>query len=300
MVQWRKSVRTGAGLLPRPVTEGTTIAIEENGKFGGYRLREQISRGGIATIWLATDAKDNLFAIRIMHNDFRANSSGPSLFRAGCEILKKIPRHENIIHYLNHGREAGRDYMLLEYVEGANLRELMIKSDPQVQDNLGDRLLDMASALAHVHSSEFMHLDFKPENLVVSRGGRMLLCDFDTAQPIPTSPIRLPNKSGTPLYMPPEIINGWGCDQRADIYSFAVTAYELLTRIKPFEGRTPQEMLRNQLNPKYRIRKLRDFNDGIPIVLENMILKCLSHLPENRYPFMAHITRDLHKALGVR
>jgi serine/threonine-protein kinase len=190
--------------------------------------------------------------------------------------------------------------MLLEYVEGANLRELMIKGDAQVQDNLGELLIDMASALAHVHASGFMHLDFKPENLMVSRGGRVLLCDFDTAQPIPNSPIKLPKKSGTPLYMPPEIVNGWGCDQRADIYSFAVTAYELLTRIKPFEGQSPKEMLRNQLDPKYRIRKPRDFNDGIPILLENMLLKCLSYLPENRYPYMAHIRRDLHKSLGVR
>jgi len=215
-------------------------------------------------------------------------------------MLKEIPAHENLIRYIDHGRTAGRDYMLLEYVEGANLRELMIKGDAQVQDNLGELLIDMASALAHVHASGFMHLDFKPENLMVSRGGRVLLCDFDTAQPIPNSPIKLPKKSGTPLYMPPEIVNGWGCDQRADIYSFAVTAYELLTRIKPFEGQTPKEMLRNQLDPKYRIRKPRDFNDGIPILLETMLLKCLSYLPENRYPYMAHIRRDLHKSLGVR
>ncbi len=235
-----------------------------------------------------------------MHNNFRLNSSGPSLFRAGCEMLKKIPVHENLIRYLDHGRTAGRDYMLLEYVEGANLRELMIKGDTQMQDNLAELLIDMASALAHVHASGFMHLDYKPENLMISRGGRVLLCDFDTAQPIPNSPIKLPKKSGTPIYMPPEIVNGWGCDQRADIYSFAVTAYELLTRIKPFEGQTPKEMLRNQMDPKYRIRKPRDFNDGIPILLENMLLKCLSYLPENRYPYMAHIKRDLHKSLGVR
>jgi len=235
-----------------------------------------------------------------MHDNFRLSSSGPTLFKAGCEMLRAIPSHENLIRYIDHGRTAGRDYMLLEYVEGANLRELMIKGDAQVQDNLGELLIDMASALAHVHASGFMHLDFKPENLMVSRGGRVLLCDFDTAQPIPNSPIKLPKKSGTPLYMPPEIVNGWGCDQRADIYSFAVTAYELLTRIKPFEGQSPKDMLRNQLDPKYRIRKPRDFNDGIPILLENMLLKCLSYLPENRYPYMAHIRRDLHKSLGVR
>jgi len=235
-----------------------------------------------------------------MHDNFRLNSSGPTLFKAGCDMLSEIPPHENLIRYIDHGRTEGRDFMLLEYVEGANLRELMIKGDPLVQNDLGDLLLDMARAISHVHANGYMHLDLKPENLMVSRGGRILLCDFDTAQPLPESPVTLPKKSGTPLYMPPEIVNGWGCDQRADIYSFAVTAYELLTRLKPFEGQTPKEMLRNQLDPKYRIRKPRDFNDGIPILLENMLMKCLSYMPENRYPYMAHIMRDLHKSLGVR
>ena len=218
----------------------------------------------------------------------------------GCETMKNIPPHENLIRYLDHGRMSGRDYMLLEYVEGVNLRQMMIHDESANGFNLSDLLLDMAAALNHVHASGYMHLDFKPENLMVSRGGRMLLCDFDTALPIPDSPVKLAKKSGTPLYMPPEIANNWGCDQRADIYSFAVTAYELLTRIKPFEGQTSREMLRNQLDPKYMIRKPREFNESIPFLIENMILKCLSYMPGKRYPYMAHILRDLHKALGVR
>ena len=222
------------------------------------------------------------------------------MFRRGCEVMAKIKPHPNVIRYIKHGRKSGRSYMLLDYVEGANLRTLMIQDSPLLHDSLSDLLVDMAGALAHVHGNSFMHLDFKPENLQISRGGILMLCDFDTALPIPDKPAKLPRKSGTPLYMPPEIAKGWEVDQRADIYSFAVTAYELVTRIKPFEGQSPQEMLRNQLNPKYLIRRPRDLNPNVPVVLDSLLMKCLSFLPDQRYPFMAHVLRDLHKALGVR
>lgn len=190
--------------------------------------------------------------------------------------------------------------MLLDYVEGANLRVLVIKDSPLLHEKISDMLVDMAEALAHVHRHDFMHLDFKPENLMISRSGVLMLCDFDTTLPIPDRPAKLSKRSGTPLYMSPEIAKGWEVDQRADIYSFAVTSYEMVTRVKPFEGQSPQEMLRNQLNPKYRIRKPRDLNPNIPVVLDALLMKCLSYLPDQRYPFMAHVLRDLHKALGVR
>ena len=236
----------------------------------------------------------------ILNNNFRLNSSGPKMFRRGCEVMAKLPPHPNIVRYIKHGRKSGRDFMLLEYIEGANLRMLAIKDSDLLKERLSDVLLEMAEALAHVHQHNYMHLDFKPENLQISRSGALLLCDFDTTLPIPDGSFKMPKKSGTPLYMPPEIVKGWHVDQRADIYSFGVTAYELVTRVKPFEGQTPQEMLRNQLNARYRIRKPRELNANIPVMLEVLLLKCLSYLPDSRYHYMAHVVRDLRKCLGVR
>tara|TARA_B100000959_G_scaffold86549_1_gene91949 strand:- start:1016 stop:1882 length:867 start_codon:yes stop_codon:yes gene_type:complete len=277
-----------------------TIELVENNKFGQYRLLERIAQGGLATIWLVSDEAGDTCALRVMHDNFRSGSSGPKLFRRGCEIMSKLSPHPNIAGYISHGVENRREYIALEYIEGLNLRELMVKKDPLLNDILSDLAVELAEALEHVHDQGYMHLDIKPENIIISRAGELYLCDFDTAQAIPDKPIKIEKKSGTPFYMPPEVTNGWKFDHRADIYAYAVTIYELLTNVKPFEGQTQKVMLANQLNARYRIRKLRDFNSNIPIGLEQLIIKCLDFVPEKRPPNMTVLVRELHRHLGVQ
>ena len=100
--------------------------------------------------------------------------------------------------------------------------------------------------------------------------------------------------------MSPELTNGWRFDHRADIYAFGVTVYELLTGVKPFEGQTQKAMLANQLNQRYRIRKLREFNGNIPIKLDELIIKCLDFVPEKRPPNMAILVREIYRIMGVK
>lgn len=235
-----------------------------------------------------------------MHDNFRMGSSGPKLFRRGCEVMEALPPHMNIVGYHGQSKTNGREYAVLDYVEGPCLRELMVRKSDQLHEILSDLVVELAAALEHVHDHGFMHLDLKPENIIISRGGTLYLCDFDTAQPIPDKPIKIEKKSGTPFYMPPEVTNGWEFDHRADIYAYGVTIYELLTEVKPFEGQTQKAMLANQLNSRYRIRKPREFNENIPVALENLILKCLSFIPEKRPPNMTVLVRELHKIMGVK
>ena len=276
------------------------MTIEENSLFGDFRLRELISQGGIASIWLGTNKSGASFAVRILHDTFALGSGGPRMFRNGCVALSNLPRHPNIIPYISHNKNNGHEYMILEYVEGDNLRVLTLRSDPMLDELLSDLMLDMAAAIDHIHQHGWMHLDIKPENLIVSRAGHLMLCDFDTATAIPNVPIRMDTKFGTPNYMPPEQLSGWPLDQRADIYSFGVTVYELLTHGKPFEGRTPQEMLQNQLDSRYKIRPIRQFNPAVPVALEEVIFKCLAYLPERRYQAMSQVIADMNRALRVR
>ena len=211
-----------------------------------------------------------------------------------------LPPYPNIVGYITHGVESRRDYIALDYIEGLNLRELIVRKDPLLTGILSDLAVELADALEHVHDQGYMHLDIKPENIIISRAGTLYLCDFDTAQEIPDKPLKIEKKSGTPFYMSPEVTNGWKFDHRADIYAFAVTIYELLTSVKPFEGQTQKAMLGNQLNARYRIRKLREFNSNIPIGLDQLIIKCLDFVPEKRPPNMTVLVRELHKVLGVQ
>jgi serine/threonine-protein kinase len=276
------------------------IELVENKKFGSYRLLERIAKGGLATIWLASGSGGEVVALRVMHDNFRTGSSGPKLFRRGCEVMESLPGHPNIVRFISKGKEKGHEFIVIEYIEGCCLREMMVRKDSRLDEILSDIVVELAAALEHLHDNGFMHLDIKPENLIISRSGTSYLCDFDTAHLIPDKPSKVEKKSGTPFYMSPELMNGWKFDHRADIYAFGVTIYELLTGVKPFEGQTQKAMLANQLNQRYRIRELRNFNSNIPVKLDELIVRCLDFVPEKRPPNMTVLVREIHRIMGVK
>jgi len=154
----------------------------------------------------------------------------------------------------------------------------------------------MAEGLEHIHESGYIHLDFKPENVLVSRNAGVRLVDFDLAQPLAEAPIKMTKNPGTPAYMAPEQLQGMPIDQRVDIFAFGVAAYELLTNQKPFPGEHINEILQRQLN-RSEFLLPRQLNGDIPAALQNAILKCIENEPNKRYPFMSVLVRDLKAAL---
>jgi serine/threonine-protein kinase len=187
----------------------------------------------------------------------------------------------------------------MEYVEAANLKDMYARHDPVLLENVAQILIDMAAALEHVHENGFMHLDFKPENVLVTQNASIRLVDFDLAQEIPEKPKKLTKKNpGTPAYMAPEQLLGEPISARVDIFSFGVTAYELLTNQKPFPGDTPADILRRQLDRSSFVAP-RQLNPDLPPALEKVILRCLEREPGDRYPFLGLMSRELQAALYV-
>jgi eukaryotic-like serine/threonine-protein kinase len=276
-----------------------TAEPRQAGQFGPYYLQELINSGGAADIWLATDSGGKAYALRLLHHNLRFNFAAKRRFIRGCEILSKIHNHQYVIGYEGHGKIDGDLYLLMEYVEGANLKLLYARSDPVLTENIGNILIDMALAVEHVHESGFMHLDFKPENVLLTRNASVRLVDFDLAQPKPEKPKKMSENPGTPAYMAPEQIRRQPFDHRVDIFAFGVAAYELLTNRKPFPGETPEEILRKQLDRSLEFVTPRELNADIPSGLEKAILKCLEREPDKRYPYMSVLVRDLQAALYV-
>ena len=178
------------------------------GPFGPYQLQELINSGGMADIWLATDARGKTCALRRLHERLRYDFTARRRFIRGCEVLEKVQDHECVIGYVEHGKIDGQYYLVMEYVEGANLKELYVRHDPVLLENVAQILIDMATGLEHVHESGFMHLDFKPENVLISRNGNVRLVDFDLAQEISGKPVKIKKNPGTPAYMAPEQLSG--------------------------------------------------------------------------------------------
>ena len=165
------------------------------GRFGRFYLQELINSGGMADIWVATDPQGRPFALRRLHDDLRHSFLARRRFARGCKILAQIHEHDKVIRYIEHGKIEGTPYLLMEYVEGSNLKQLLGRNDPALAENVAQIIIDMAVALEHVHESGFIHLDYKPENVLVTRNGSVRLVDFDLAQPKPEQPQKMSRQS---------------------------------------------------------------------------------------------------------
>jgi len=268
-------------------------------KFGQFALHERISAGGMAEIWLVTNPEGKPFALRRLLPDLVWNLKSRHRFFRGAEIFKRVSGSPYFITYVDHGKIKGWPYILMEYVEASNLKELIARRDPIYLENIAQFLLDAAEALLHMHNRGFMHLDFKPENILVTRNAQLKLIDFDLARPIPDKPTRYRDNPGTPSYMAPEQLMHQPFDQRADIFAYGVFAYEMVTLQKPFPGSTPDEILNRQLNRSGFITP-RQHNPDVPPQLERIILKCLETDPNRRYPLTEGLVYDLRNALYVK
>ena len=271
----------------------------ESGHFGEYDLQEVVNSGGMADIWLATDPDHHTVAVRRLHPELRKDSKAKKRFLGGCEILEKVCDHPYIVQYLGHGKIKGDLFLAMEYCEFPNLKILISRSDPVLEQFVGNILIDVAEALEHVHNNGYLHYDFKPENILVSRNGNVRLCDFDLSRPIPETPTKMPDNPGTPVYMAPEQLRGREIDQRTDIFSFGVTMYETLTGQKPFNGSTSKEVLMQQKERSQFFAKPRDLNPSIPADVERIILKCIEFEMNNRFPHISYLVAELRKALYV-
>ncbi len=276
----------------------TSSAVTGPEKFGRFQLRELLNTGGMSEIWLVTDERGKPYALRKLKPELKFNFTARRRFKRGCEVLSQINESEHIVGYVEHGKAEGTPFLLMDYVEADNLKVLFARQDAVLKENVAQILIDAATGLSHVHESGYMHLDFKPENILVTRNGSVRLIDFDTAIPIPEKPVKQSKNPGTPGYMAPEQLKREPIDGRADIFAYGVSAYELLTNHKPFPGETPAEILAAQMDVSGPVTP-REHNHDIPPALERTILKCLARDPDRRYPFMSVLVNDLQKALYV-
>ena len=269
----------------------------QSGHFGDYDLQEVVNSGGMADIWLATDLDKHPVAVRRLHPELRRDSKAKKRFIRGCEILAEVCDHDRIVSYVEHGKIKGDHYLAMEYCEFPNLKILISRADPLLEEYNGNILIDVAEALEHVHDRGYMHYDFKPENILVSRNGNVRLCDFDLSRPIPETPTKMPDNPGTPVYMAPEQLRGREIDQRVDIFAFGVTMYETLTGQKPFNGDNGREVLLQQKNRDEHFAMPRALNPSIPEDVEQIILKCIEFDADRRYPHISYLVAELRKAL---
>jgi len=262
----------------------------------GYTVARPLLGGGMADLFVAHDHQRRRVVIRCLKPAYARDRKIVKRFMASASILARLD-HPHIAKCLDARKKRGSVYMIREYVDARNLRKLILNRDPLLAENTLSLIRQIAGALQYIHASGYLHLDIKPENILVDDNGHVTLIDFDLAMPRRGRAVKLKQLPGTPAYLPPETLAQHTVDEQTDIYSLGVTCFEMLTYHKPFEADTQERATALQMDPAVEPTPMREYNRQVPGALETILCKCLAKEPARRYPSMSLVVRDLEAIL---
>ncbi len=264
-----------------------------------YRLERQIGSGGMAEVWLAQDERlARPVAVKILRHapaSLDDDALAASVEREAL-VLAKL-QHPNIAAVHDSGRFEGRPYVVMEYVHGLSLREILTERGGRLPEAEAVRYgAQVADALHYAHSQGVVHCDVKPENVLVTEDGVAKAVDFGVAETVTRTltPSEARELFGTVAYLAPEVIQGERADARSDIYSLALTVYELVAGRQPFAGPTPAAAAAQRLGAP--APPLRTFAPSASAALEGVLVRALALVPAERFRTAAEFAVALRRA----
>lgn len=261
-------------------------------QIAGYSIVRTLAVGGTAQLYLALDHRDRHVLIRTLRPEYQHRHRYIKQFMHAASLLEKI-NHPNIVEMLETGKSHHVPYMILSYYPSPHLRQRILHKEAMLHEQPIPIIRQMADVLYYLHSRHILHLDFKPENILISDGGTITLLDFDLARIYKNKKIHVKDLPGTPAYIAPEVLFSQRADEQADIYSFGITCYELITFHKPFEHHSHAREQQQQYDSTTPPTPVSHYRDDVPDALSSMIFKCLAKRPEDRYPSMSLVLKDL-------
>jgi len=260
---------------------------------GKYELIEFLG-GGMSHVYRARDTViERAVVVKILTEDASADPESKARFLHEAKIAGGI-QHENIVSVFDYGDHAGRPYIVMEYLEGEDLRNAIRDNHT---GNLANRLriaTDIASALEYVHERGIIHRDIKPENVHIAKSGKVKLMDFGIAKTANLSLTRTGMAMGTPYYMAPEQVAGRATTPLIDIYAFGMLFYELLTGARGVQGDTMEQLFYQIMNVPLDPAMLE--NAGAPPSIRDLVLRCTAKPPEQRPQTMREVIDVLRRA----
>jgi eukaryotic-like serine/threonine-protein kinase len=266
--------------------------LEAGSQIDSYRIEAPVARSGMASIYRATDLRDNrVVALKIPHPDLEADPILFDRFQREASIGEKL-NHPKVMRVFG-GDERSRVYMVMEWCEGRLLRDIL--DDGRISHERAIHIaIGVLDALEYIHANGVVHRDLKPENIMVDDHDNIKLIDFGIASDAAARRLTYANFTaaiGTPNYISPEQVKGKRGDGRSDIYSTGVILYEMLTGKLPFSGPNPMAAMNERLLNHPTPPTVAD--PSITPQLQEILYRALERDPRNRYAHAHEFKRDL-------
>ena len=264
---------------------------------GRYEIVKSIGEGGMANVYLANDKiLDRKVAIKVLRGDLANDEKFIRRFQREAQSVANLS-HPNIVEVYDVEEEEGQHYIVMEYIEGKTLKQLLQKRGSLTLSEVIDIMLQLTDGLAHAHDAYIIHRDIKPQNIMIQDDGLVKITDFGIAMALNATQLTQTNSvMGSVHYLPPEQANGKSSTIKSDIYSLGILMYELITGSVPFKGDNAVEIALKHL--KEKIPSIRRQNPTIPQSVENIVLRATAKNPKNRYDSVKDMNRDLKECLN--
>lgn len=260
-----------------------------------YEIIDKVGSGGMADVYKAKCHRLNRFvAMKILKAEFSDDKKFVEKFRAEAQSAAGLS-HPNVVNVYDVGDENGMYYIVMELVEGITLKSFIErKGKLEIKEAVGIAV-QIAQGMEAAHSNHIVHRDIKPQNIIISKEGKVKVTDFGIAKAV-TSDTITSNAMGSVHYLSPEQARGGFSDEKSDIYSLGVTMYEMLTGRVPFIGDNTVSVALCHLQEDPI--PLRDLDPTIPVSLDKIVQKCMQKKPEYRYLSASDLITDLKKSLS--
>lgn len=261
-----------------------------------YEIIRSIGEGGMANVYLGYDTiLDRNVAIKVLRGDLSNDEKFVRRFQREALSASSLS-HPNIVEMYDVGEDDGLYYIVMEYVEGKTLKQLLKKRGSLTISEAIDIMLQITDGIAHAHDSYIIHRDLKPQNIMIQDDGQIKITDFGIAMALNSTQLTQTNSvMGSVHYLPPEQASGKGSTIKSDIYSIGIIFYELLTGSLPFRGDNAVEIALKHM--KEPLPSLMKEDSSTPQSIQNIILRSTAKNPKNRYNNANEMHRDLLTAL---
>ena len=260
-----------------------------------YEILEKIGSGGMSVVYKAKcHTLNRLVAIKVLKEEFASDENFVSKFKMEAQAAARLS-HPNIVNVYDVVDEENLHYIVMELIEGITLKSYIEKKELLDSKEAIGIAIQVAQGIAAAHEQHIIHRDIKPQNMIISKDGKVKVADFGIARAVSSQTVNSSAAVGSVHYISPEQARGGYCDERSDIYSFGITLYEMVTGRVPFEGdNTVAVALAHLEDP---VVPPGDYNPQVYPGLEDIILKCTKKKPDRRYGSMEEVIHDLRRVL---